>query len=364
MEQTMELTVIDKSLEVFKGGSAILVSHKSRAEKALKVAGSILDQWNMAYSYSDPEQRKSALAIVDKRSNDFLANCGVAKTEMEESRKAITQLMDVIKKMFTEEESRIDPKKSEQGVKIQTNRNKYAAELIEQKKRDDQAAELKAAKGKESAEIRAYIKNAITQNLLSFLADKKQAITNSFNAIHLENFVLKSEGLKNMSCVFQPDKLEELIKYKDPAIYVHTQAELNSIKSDEREQYNFNSFFKEYNRQLTELKQSLIDKLPSKQEELLEQKRIADEAEAARIAEVKRQQEAERIRQEQIAKANKAQKEKLEKEAAIAREQEALRLKEMQEAAAKREAEAAAAQLQREQQEGLRLQQEAEAAKK
>lgn len=365
MDQTQELTIIDKSIDIFKGGGAILLTHQIRASKALKVGQSILEQWDAAYVIEDEEQRRQALSAADERSNKFLANCSGSKTEMEESRKAITQLMDAIKKMFTEEENKLDTKKGEIPVKVQAKRNQYAKEELEFQERRRKEAENKAAKAKEEAELRAYIRNTIATALIDSLARKKQTVTEAFNKISLADYDLKSQGLQAMSCVFPVSKLDELLVLKLPVCPRHKDDEVSGIRDQERSSYDFNSFYTEYGRQLTELKQSLIDRLPAKKQELEEQKRIADEAETARQAELKRQEEAEKKRREDLAKSkDQAERERIEADAAAERQREADRLAAMEKEAEDKRLAAVAEQQRREKEEADRQAAEVEAARK
>ena len=189
--------------------------------------------------------------------------------QMEESRKPITQLMDMVKKMFTEEENKLDPKRDTQPALIQSRRNTYARELAEEQERIRKEAALKAEKQKEAVEIRSSFKNTVTQNLLDFLSKKKISITNSFNGITLENFEEKSKALKLMSCSFPLDKLNDIISSGVNAFYSkHTKEEAQAIISSEKEIFDFPSFYKEYEKQISELKKSLLDQLSSKKEEL------------------------------------------------------------------------------------------------
>ncbi|MFL5809215.1 MAG: hypothetical protein ACJ749_06805 [Flavisolibacter sp.] len=366
-----QLTVIDKSIEVFKGGSAILLSHQNRSKKALAVAQDILNAWDNAYLIEDPEQRAEALAIIDQRSNKFLANCGAAVDDMQESRKAITQLMDMIKKMFTEEENKLDVKKDTLPAKVQVKRNAYAKELFEEQKRKRKLAEQKVAKAKEELEIRSWIKNAIANCLLTFLSKKKISITNSFNAITLADYDQKAGSLKLMPTSFPLDKLREIIAESDigtcgtVSSRLHSIADLRAIQASEHAQYNFPSFYNEYGRQIAELKQSLIDQLPSKKEELLQQKRIADEAEERRQQELKLQAEAEKKRQEELAAAKTDEERKRrEREAEEARRAEAERLAALERESAEKQRLAQEEQRRREEEERLRLEREAFEAKK
>jgi hypothetical protein len=308
-----QVTVIDKSIEVFKEGSGILLKHQARASKALLVADAIIKQWEAAYAIQDPDKKREALAAVDQRSNDFLANCGLAKVQMEDSRKAITQLMDMIKKMFTEEESKLDPKKDTKPAVIQSKRNDYARLQLEEQERIRREAEVKAAKAKESVEIKSTIRNNVTQRLLDFLAAKKIAITNSFNAITLEDFDEKSQRLKLMNCSFPLDKLTEIISSGVKPFYSkHSQEEVKLMVQTEIDVFDFPSFYYEYEKQLTEVKSSLIDKLPSKKEELEAMAR-ADANEKIRLENERLNREAlEKKRLEEEAARNKETAEKLE----------------------------------------------------
>jgi hypothetical protein len=364
-QENNQVAVINNSIEVFKGAPQVLIAHQNRAAKAIKVGEAILKQWEDAYAIEDPIKRMEALATADKRSNDFLANCGKANSEMQESRKAITQLMDMLKKMYTEEENKLDSKKGMVPAKVQDKRNGYAKELFEEQERQKKLAEEKAAKSRESVEITAYIKNQIAQCLLNYLANKKMQISNRFNEITLSNYDEKATALHLMKCDFPTEKLKEVVKYTAPSYYKHSDAEFLVLQGEIEQGYDFASFYNEYSRQIGELKQSLIDRLPSKKEELLEQKRLADEAEAKRQAELERQRIAEEERQRQLAasKSDEERKRK-EREGEEARKAEAERM-----AAMEREAEVERIRLEnerlnREAADKRRLEEEAAAARK
>ena len=368
MEHTIEnkeLTVIDKSLELFRGGSQIIKNHQSRASKALVVAGNILAAWDAAYREPDESVRRGLLAAADKRSNDFLANCGVAKSEMEDSRKAITQLMDVIRKMFTEEEAKMDVKaKDSKPAAIQAKRNQYAKEILEQQERDRKDAEMKAAKDKEEIEIRSYIRSEIGRRLLAYLNTRKAAIQDSFNKITLADFDAKSDSLRGMTTDFPREKLGPTIAYPDPSYFLIDFTAYNSIRISEHNQFDFAAFYADFKVEIEKLKSYLLDRLPAKKEELLDQKRVADEAEAKRQDELRKQQEAEAKRQEELSKAKAADRERMERENEEARKKEADRLADIERRAEESRKEAEAQQKKREEEENMRLANEATAAEK
>jgi hypothetical protein len=356
--QNNDLAIIDKSLEIFKNGSALLKSNQDRAGKALAVGSNILQVINGAGGEINNEE-------LDARCMKYLANCNAATKEMKESRMQVTQMMDTIKKMYTEEENKLDSTKPDTvPFKIQQFRNGYARKVAQEEERKRKEAEVKAAKAKEQVEITAYINNQIAQCLLDYLSKRKIAITNKFNEIQLPEFSEKSTALQAMATSFPVDKVKEIVKYLSPTYSKHTDAEFLVIQGTVHDEYDFPSFYKEYQRQIGELKQSLVDRLPSKLQELQEQKRIADEAEAARLQELKKHEEAERARQEQIQQASAAEKKRLEEKAHLERKAEADRLQQMQKEAEEKRLVADAEQKRREQEDAERLQKEAEESRK
>ena len=346
-----QVAIINNSIEIFRSAPEILKANQERSNKALVIGQSIVYQFNNAWNIEDEDQRLLALSAVDERAMKYLVNCGTALKEEKELRAAITQMMDEFKKMFTSAENDIDKSKPNTiPSKVQNWRDTFAAESFKVAERKRQEAERIAAKAKEAIEIKAGVVNNYSLQYNNYLLERKQNMTKSFNAITLENFEEKETKLKaaTFNYVFAPSL--EL-----PGTALHSTTEVREIvesviaeKADE--------YINNYKAEMNLLRDEMIDKLPSKKAELVEAKRLADEAaaaaEAARIAEAKRQEE--------MAKANAAEKKRLEEESRIAQEQEALRLAKLK---AEQEA-AAAAQRQREEEEAARLKAEAEEAQK
>ncbi len=328
MEPGKELTIIENSIEVFRSGGQILTTHKMRSEKAIAVAGSIVRQWEEVNSIEDPEERMKQSAELDARSNKFLSNCSVAKAEMMESRKAITQLMDTIKAAFTEKENKLDVKKSELPAKVQSHRNAYAKWVLDETERKRVAAEKKAARETEANELNAKWKLEISQFLLNILSDKKEKVMASFNAITLENFETKSEGLAKMQTECPVIPLAE-IQIQTGFYKHHTREEIESLLFAAKDAYDYESFYKDYKMQISLLKHDLIGKLESKKAELEEAERLRLEAEAA---EAKRRAEMEKAKSEK-------ERVELEKKQAEAREEEQRRMEKLEEEKRAREEE-------------------------
>lgn len=364
MAENNQLEIVKNSIEIFKTAPEVLIAHQTRSAKALELADAIIVQWNEAYAIADPEAKFAALAAVDERSNRFLVKCNAASEEMVQARSAITQLMDMLRSMYTKEENSLDPKKGAKPIEIQGQRNKYATVALQEAERKRKVAADKAAKDKEEVDIRTYISSTISQKLIDHLAGRKLKITEGFNKITLETFEEKSKGLQAVNPAFPIDKQSEIIAYHLPKVYRHSDAEVEAIKNAEYENYDFKSFQLKHHNEIKEFIQSLVDRLPSKKAELDEQKRIADEAETQRLAEVERQRLAEVERQKQITLTNnQKEKDRLIKQAAEDRQKEADRLKEIEKNAELEKQNLLTAQTKREEEQNQQIATQAETAK-
>jgi hypothetical protein len=283
------VAVITKSLEVFKTAPEILKANQERTSKALIVGNNILDQWKSAWDIQDQEERVKALAAADERSNKFLANCSTALGQEKEARAAITQLMDEFRKMFTAAENDLDKSKPNTvPCKVQTWRDTYVKECAEIEKHKRQEAEKVAAKSKARIDYKSALTLAISNRLNKHLAEKKMRLNASFNAIPLELFEEKSNALKNLNCFFGENNIDILLQDIDYSDSRFDPAELNDLKTEVLKEYNFSGFYKSYSDEITEVKQLLIDRLPSKKAELEEIKRQAEEAEKKRQEEIEK----------------------------------------------------------------------------
>lgn len=323
VDTEQQVSVIEKSIEIFKAGPAILKANQERSQKALIVGQAIVDQWHAAWNLENKEKRAEALAAADARSNKYLSNCTTALKEEKEQRAVITQLMTEFAKMYTAAENEIDKSKPNTiPGKVQNWRDTYAEELAKEEKRRIKEAEEEAERAKARIEHKARSSSSIAECLNNYLAKKKTKWTCTFNEITLQDIGEKSTGLANLNCSFPLTKLNEIIVYTIKANYPFSVEALRKIESEAFSEFNFTGFYSQYEKELTELKRSLIDRLPSKKSELEQIAKAAEE---------------ERVRQEAILKARGEAKKKLEEEQRLA----AIRLQEQQEATRKREAEEA-----------------------
>lgn len=336
------LSIIEKSIDVFKGGHEILLSHQTRASRAIAVAQDICIKWEEANAITDPDLKREALEKIDTRSNNFLVKSKGTVEEMAESRKAITQLMDEVKKMYTVEENKINPDKSEYAQKIQQYRNNYAKWVLAEQERIKKEAAAKAAKEKEAGDMQISWKTGITNFLNEQLALKKTKMNNAFNAITLETFEEKKIQLIGMSPKFNMALVQQIVLPDIRNIY-HSTEEYDQMKFDAKDMYDYDLFSAAWESEISSLKQGLVSRLNSKKEELEETERLRLEAE-----------ENEKIRQAELAKIK-------DKEARERAEREAAEKKAAEEREAKRREQE---RIDRENAEKLRLQQEEDKRKK
>jgi hypothetical protein len=350
--ENTQVAIINESIELFRSAPEILQNNQQRTQKALIVGNKILAEWQAAWQIPNQEERLQALAALDERSNKFLVNCSTALKEEKESRAAITQMMDEFKKLFTSAENEIDKAKANTiPSHVQVQRDTYAKEMhrIAEEKRI--AAQKEADKQKELIEVKAKLEVAFSNGYGDYLLGKKQKLNAAFNALTLADFedgvAIKFEAITfNYGYAFQVPAIPcyHITKEAFDTIVVE-------VVTTKEQEYVAN-----YAAEMNLLHGELKDKLSSKYQELVEQKRLADEA----AAEAERQRIETERRNAEIAAANEEERKRLEAEAEQARienEKRNAELKAQQEAAERERKE-------REDAENARLAKEAEEAKK
>ena len=300
-EQEQDLTLIERSMDIIINGKDVMIANKSRAEKAIATGHNIIAAIEANGGKLTPE--------LDERCKNYLANCNKAKSEMNDSRKEFTQLLDAIKKEFTTAENSLDVSKSDTvAFELQKARDAYAKQIFEaNQERERQALKEKAIKD-EKIDIRFNAETQIAAYVNDVIAKTKTVILSEFNKITLETYQVKSDGLKAYTPKFD---LEKYMAFK-PTI------RLNNVTTEDADtiiaEVQFDSqekLVEQLNAEILAQKQDLVDKLQSKKNELDEEKKRADEIEDAK----RKAEEEETERQKKIAEANEADKKRLEAEA-------------------------------------------------
>ena len=330
--ETQELTIIEKSASIITTGGAVLQKNMEIAMKAEAVGNKILADIEAAGGINSPE--------LDQRANDFIAKCKQRKGDMNEDRKAITQIIDEIKKAFTEQENKLDPTKDGTvSNKLQAHRNAYAKRVAEEEKKRKEEAERQAKLQQERIDVKSKIDIQLAQYFESHLLSKKQNMQNQFNACTLPTIDAFVKKLNDYQPFYENAHLLEF-KPKTTSLTLDA-TEMDALRTSSMAG-KYTEFNERFTNELKSFKQELLDKIPSKRIELTEQ-------EAARVqAELE-----EKKRQAEIAKADGERKKRLEEEARLAKIAEEERL-------AKQKAE----QEQREKEEAARIQAEAAEAQR
>lgn len=324
--QDNQVAIIHNSIEVLKTGPEILQANQIKKNKAIQVGTNILGLII----------EKGMDAELDKRANNYLANVNTANKSMKESRAGVTQIMDQLKKMYTEVENELDPKK--EGTipnQIQAERDRYAKKCAAEAEERRREAERVAAKATEAINIKAEAEKRIFNKYNDYLRDRKMKLQHGFNEMTLENFEEMSQKLSD----YHPALKEEVISSFQLGLYgsYHTADEIKAFTEDIIKA-KYREYAANYVAELTLLRDELVSQLASKKNELDEEKA--------------RKEEAEKIAKQQAEAKTKAAKEAAEKRAAElkAAEEKAAEEKRLREQEEQRkiDAEAAAAKNQEE----------------
>jgi hypothetical protein len=264
---------------------------------------------------------------LDGEVSDYINKVKVTVSKMNERRKPVTQLLQAVSKRFTSLESAIDLKTSGSvPFRLQKARDQYAAKKLAEQKAREEAARRAQALENEKISYRSDIAALLDAAYTTYVEKHIGALNVMFERITPDNynqqFKLISES--GNSFVWNDFILNNV---SDTIVTFHMDADTrkaikNAVAAEKKKEYA-----ERYAFEIGELKQSLIERLPSKRKALEEEAELRrQDAEAAKIAEQERiareneerqRQEEERKRQEEAAR-RKAEAEKATAEAQAA----------------------------------------------
>lgn len=238
---------------------------------------------------------------LDTAVSDYIGKVKVTVTNMNERRKPVTQMLTAIGKMFTTMENQIDIKVAGTiPYRLQEARNKYAAmKLAEQKKRAEEARRVQMAEN-EKASYKADLTLLLDSVYNNYVEKHINALNNMFSRITLATYNNVARQIKEASTAFTWTDFVGNVSDKIVTYYMDADTR-KTIKNDVAAAKK-KEFTERYAFEMDDLKQSIIDRLPSRRRELEEQEELSrTNAEAAAKAEADRRQlEAEeRAKQEQ-----------------------------------------------------------------
>ena len=234
---------------------------------------------------------------LDAKAAEYLKKVNVTITNMKNRRAPVTQLFDRIRSIFTTDEKAIDPKdKSTIPGKIAAERDRYAALKREEERRKQQEMQRQANIEKEKGTYRFAIEQAINTHMSSYFAEQQKNLSHIWESITLATFELKEKSIRGWSTLYPREHFDTFNQdittyYLDAQTKANIKAEILSNK--------YSAFSQQYKFDMEDLRQSFIDRLSSKKQELIEEEELRKkDAEAAAKAETERKQREEEERKQ------------------------------------------------------------------
>ena len=255
---------------------------------------------------------------LDQEVAKYIDKVKTTLKNMNERRKPLTQLLQSVTKTFTTLEAAIDLKTADAiPAKLQKLRDQYAAKKIaEQRAREEEARKAQALEN-EKASYRADLIILLEKVYTTFVSNGIAYLQGIYERTTLQNY---NDSFKSL----QDEKAEfswagYVAEVKDNITTYYLSGEARTAIKNEVAAMKKKEFAEKYTFEIEELKQSLLDRMPSKRKALEEESELAKQnAELAAKVEAERKRreqeesakvEAERKRQEDAAKV-KAEAEK------------------------------------------------------
>lgn len=234
---------------------------------------------------------------LDELIAEFVKKGKITIKNMNEKRAPFTQMMTMVAKEFTGLENEV----KEIVDEAQKVRDEFAAKVMRERQEAERQATLKLAKDNEKIEIEKNYRISHSEKYTEYLLNFKTSKMNWFNELTIETIDLAEESIKTMlnglsDSSFMYSIPLQVSKY-------HTPEEVKTIIGDIQMGLTYDSV-SDFKTNISTFQRELIDTIPTKKNQLLEDKLEADRIKAERLeAERKRlAAEAEKNRLEQEAK--------------------------------------------------------------
>jgi hypothetical protein len=231
---------------------------------------------------------------MDADVKSYLDKAKFTVTSMNERRKPVTQILSAIAKRFTSLEGEIDPKGAGTiPYQLQVFRNEYAAwKLSEQRRREEEARRAKALED-EKISYRAYVEDLLNTAYEEYVTRKITYLERLYERVTLETH---SDALREIKAMDAGFVWEDFVKsVRDTGSTVYIGPEVKKAIKNEVAGKKKGEYAQRFNFEISELKASLLDRMPSKYNALKEEAELRrKDAEAAAQAEAfRKQREAE-----------------------------------------------------------------------
>lgn len=323
--------VIEEFKVIISAAPKVLLTNQNRVEKAVAFGNQLIEK----------VKDETMTAELDEAIRSYLEKVKKTRDQLLEDRSPLTKIFDKVKTEFTILEATLDVKDGKTiPYTLQTYRNNYAKQLVEKKRLDDEAAQLKLNIENEKTRLTAEIKTILSEACEACITTKHQQLTDIFNNCTIETYQESLEKISKFS--MEPPKIAldtRCSKVVLSAWYVKPD-DVNAIITGMTSDPIYDDYRKRYSNIIADQMINLKDKMPSKLQELQElaEKKRQDEeaAERARIAaaaaaaelDAKKKAEAEQRAKEaqEAADKAKADREKQEEEIRLREEAEKQRL--------------------------------------
>lgn len=315
--ETKNLPVsIENFTQIMQTAPNVLQRNQLSVSKATAHGQALLDTIESVGGINDEE--------LDASAAEFIEKVKVTSKEMNARRSPLTQLLSAFAKNFTTLENEIDIKNpSTVGFRLQEERNKYAAKKLAEQRRREEEARKRQMQDNERIQYKADV-TLLIDNAYSRYVEKHIAYINGiFERVTIENYNEQAKMLTDVNTAFSWTDFVQHVQDNIQTFYMD--AETRKAIKNEVATVKKRELTDRYKFEIDDLKSELIERLPSKRQELeqLEVLRQQD-AEKAREAEAeqKRREEADRLkREEERRKADEEVKKKAEADKAIAETQ-------------------------------------------
>ena len=299
-----QLVKVEEFNNIMRSAPAVLQRNQTSVSACNQAGQALLDTIEAAGGINTDE--------LDTAVAEYLAKTKITVDNMNKRRKALTQLLSNVSKSFTTLEAAIDVKSPVTiPYRLQQARNKYAAKKLEEQRRREEEARRAQMVENEKAQYRSDISLLLERAYGDYVSRHISYLNGVMNRATLSTYDESVRLIKEASTDFS---WSDFVKgVNDTFTTCHITAETRkSIKNEVASQKKV-EFARRYAFEMDELRQSLIDRLPSLRKQLEEQEalRRTNEAEAKRMEEERQRKACEeaarleeaRKRQEEEARA-------------------------------------------------------------
>lgn len=257
-------------------------------------------------------QQQGMTDELDQQAAKYIDAARKTVAKMNDKRSPLTKLFDQIRSEFTRLEGEIDPSKS--GTvpnQLQQLRNRFAAQKREEEERRRREEMMRQQIEQAIAQFRADLENDWRYQLGAHIQQQCNDMSRLLASVTLDNFIIVEEQFKKWDMTFPKFTVNVTKPFLVP------EPEHNAIMTDVWNTLK-PGFTQQYAEELAKYRDSCLDRLPSKKQEL-ERAAQASAEEAERIRrEMEERDRAEAARQE----AERKEAERKQREAAELKKQQ------------------------------------------